>query len=538
MHTATPIASFDELDLPPGFGDSVIRHMKASIQAFSDIVAETPWRCPDKYVLNPSWQVVAGEESLDVSTQQQRELGVLEAVYPRITSIPESPAEPQGPQQPYDDSLVSQIPVVPIEEDDSMDVDDNGDSNTDGDSQEPVLKGGQVANNMTLQKLDDLRAEADKISKDKMASLAEVNLVSGVRTPFGVPNTSDLPCLTEQSGGNLSQQQFVAGGSPSRNMTSGHNSQTVGAIEPDVAAAAAAAFAAMTKAKEQGSLIDQELLIQILSNPLLVETLSGGKPRKNFISQSRVFATKCSSGTSVVNAATDSQANTNIHSSIKTIPTTTKKQPNSTISVVPPGFGISMQAKEVFDKDEVLLSKPPGPGNIALANSGAFGNGDINIQQPNGNTNLPFQSINSQTAMTSTVELRQLTNHLQLQPAGSAPILSLAGRSSTQYDEQYYKRLIMQHGGNKIDKALSWKIDTIQREAEPQRERLGINTGDSSRVKSRKVCAYYNTPRGCRNGVSCMFLHDASQDGAPAERTGFDIPQLHLKKKLRFENFT
>lgn len=39
-------------------------------------------------VLNIAWQVVAGEDSKEVETQKQREMRVLEAVYPRPSAIP------------------------------------------------------------------------------------------------------------------------------------------------------------------------------------------------------------------------------------------------------------------------------------------------------------------------------------------------------------------------------------------------------------------------------------------------------------------
>lgn len=39
-------------------------------------------------VLNPDWLVVAGEESKEAELQIQRELRVLEAVYPRLSAIP------------------------------------------------------------------------------------------------------------------------------------------------------------------------------------------------------------------------------------------------------------------------------------------------------------------------------------------------------------------------------------------------------------------------------------------------------------------
>jgi len=39
-------------------------------------------------VLDLTWQVVAGEESKEIFDQHQREMRVLEAIYPRISSIP------------------------------------------------------------------------------------------------------------------------------------------------------------------------------------------------------------------------------------------------------------------------------------------------------------------------------------------------------------------------------------------------------------------------------------------------------------------
>lgn len=41
-----------------------------------------------QFVLDVNWQVVAGEESKEVEIQNQREVIVLEAVYPRPSAIP------------------------------------------------------------------------------------------------------------------------------------------------------------------------------------------------------------------------------------------------------------------------------------------------------------------------------------------------------------------------------------------------------------------------------------------------------------------
>lgn len=42
-----------------------------------------------QFLLTAEWQVVAGEESKEVDVQNQREMRVLEAVYPRPSAIPQ-----------------------------------------------------------------------------------------------------------------------------------------------------------------------------------------------------------------------------------------------------------------------------------------------------------------------------------------------------------------------------------------------------------------------------------------------------------------
>lgn len=41
-----------------------------------------------QFVVNSEWQVVAGEESKETEAQNQREMRVLEAIYPRLSAIP------------------------------------------------------------------------------------------------------------------------------------------------------------------------------------------------------------------------------------------------------------------------------------------------------------------------------------------------------------------------------------------------------------------------------------------------------------------
>ncbi|XP_073134898.1 zinc finger CCCH domain-containing protein 6-like isoform X2 [Henckelia pumila] len=77
------------------------------------------WRCPPSFVVNCSWSVVAGEESIEMEAQKLREMTVLEAIYPRSSAIPPNPSTLVG----ADDSVVNDqntplVPIIPIEDED------------------------------------------------------------------------------------------------------------------------------------------------------------------------------------------------------------------------------------------------------------------------------------------------------------------------------------------------------------------------------------------------------------------------------------
>ncbi|XP_039060991.1 zinc finger CCCH domain-containing protein 6-like [Hibiscus syriacus] len=102
--------------LPPGFeGAQSTNHIQVNVLEIPAI----RWRCPHRFALDFNWQVVAGEESKEVEIQNQREVGVLEAVYPRPSAIPTGPCVLADVENcHYDDHLSPQIPITPIEDED------------------------------------------------------------------------------------------------------------------------------------------------------------------------------------------------------------------------------------------------------------------------------------------------------------------------------------------------------------------------------------------------------------------------------------
>ncbi|XWS24454.1 hypothetical protein CRYUN_Cryun28dG0104000 [Craigia yunnanensis] len=103
--------------LPPGFeGPHSANHLQINLLE----IPVSKWRCPLRFVLDLTWQVVAGEESKEVEIQNQREVRVLEAVYPRPSAIPTNPSISADIENcHYDDQHTPQIPVTPIEDEDA-----------------------------------------------------------------------------------------------------------------------------------------------------------------------------------------------------------------------------------------------------------------------------------------------------------------------------------------------------------------------------------------------------------------------------------
>ncbi|KAJ6399572.1 hypothetical protein OIU77_020181 [Salix suchowensis] len=177
-------------------------------------VSEIPvikWKCPPRLVSNLTWLVVSGEESKEMEFQNHREMRVLEAVYPRPSAIPPNPAfSVDLESSQHTDHQIPLIPITPIEDEDA--------------AEEP----------------------------------------SGVMGPSMGPMNSQAQLLASGVPSSQSSIPSIPNGKSTAGVLPG--------VEPGAVAAASAAFAAV-KSNEQGSLIDHDLLIKILSNPILIEKL-------------------------------------------------------------------------------------------------------------------------------------------------------------------------------------------------------------------------------------------------------------------------
>ncbi|KAK6939371.1 hypothetical protein RJ641_028902, partial [Dillenia turbinata] len=202
-------------NLPPGFEAA---HPANILKNKLSQIPLAKWNCPSRFVLDVTWQVVAGEESKEIEAQNQRKMRVLEAIYPRPSAIPPNPSFPMDTEgsDPNDQSVPA-ISITAIEDEDST-------TDTSGEY------------------------------------LAPANVPMNIQSQHLMPGP---PPSSEGNIPNFPNQLANANPNPLGPLAYG--------VELDVVAAASAAFTAITRSNEQGSMIDPDLLFKILSNPKLIE---------------------------------------------------------------------------------------------------------------------------------------------------------------------------------------------------------------------------------------------------------------------------
>lgn len=275
---------------------------------------------------------------------------------------------------------------------------------------------------------------------------------------------------------------------------------------PDVAAAAAAAYAALSQSNDT-TMIDRELLIKFLTNPSMLQNLS------------EKLAQNPPGTLEPQHTGNGARGNT--------------RPWNST--PVEQGKG-----GQRFVEPSTAYDRPPGfgaPPGVAQAPPQGYA--------PLRPLDMPQQSVSPPIS-------------------ASQPAVSGSGRSVSQRDDQYYKDLISQHGrkneenawggvggvetensfgrarangihrdSRKLEKSdridRSERADSGARWADRDADMMdmGARPGEESRSgqsrgKSRKACIYFTTSRGCRNGNSCAFVHESNNAERATKRAKLD----------------
>ncbi|KAI9200178.1 hypothetical protein LWI28_003763 [Acer negundo] len=403
--------------LPPGFEGA---HTPNQFAIDLSEIPIIPWRCLPKFCLDSTWQVVAGDESKEAEIQNQREMRVLEAVYPRPSAIPPNPsvsADAEGSH--YNDQPISVIPITPIEDEEA------------GDAQS-----GQMA---------------------------PLNAGMSSQPPHSAPGIPPPPPVSIPS-----VSHPPVNGNPA--------SGTVLSVDPIVVAAASAALTEMSRRNGNGSLIDHDLLLTILSNPTLIEKL----------------VTEHGSASNTKNIPQ---------------PTFPLVLPSSDL---PPTVPLSHPSVPLSHPSplRVNMMETSSPSMVA-SSSGAF------YPQPNA------------------VGVGHHPNAWGKPPPGVVPTSSppsLTYGASQAKDVNYYKNLIHQHGGERPDFPQQFGNRYSH---QPGMNQESVNNNPKSRDSKPKImrpCIYFNSARGCRHGAKCAYQHDPS-----SQQRGNNMPELQNAKRMKMD---
>lgn len=501
-------------DLPPGFERSTpipYRQLEVSIEP------QTPWRCPPRFVINPSWQVVAGDESQEIELQYGREVRILEAVYPRPSDIPPCPSEPPEIWEGYDDSGTHLIPLIPIEEEEEAeDLDD------------AITLFSSHQSMQCLGSLGDISSGASHTIDNNDTGL--------------LLNSTGMPSFCDSSATARVEQN--------RHTTTSQYNTT---IEPDVAAAAAAAFVAIMRSNEEGSMIDQDLLIKILSNPQIIETLISQHIKKNNTQM------ECSPTSLPVNKKPNGNESTHKFENVASSPSNCKPQ-------VAPSVNVGTNKNRVSN-GEIPSSQAQPSASLPISDARVFITSELvprpseGLEITNGRNNSMPMASSAPLPSTSGHAISQMVSRPGMLPVTSTPhavchipnVLPTTTQTITSgpkwagpQNEQYYKNLIQQHGGpNKNDyihqNGLHYRKELIQqhgggqqgfeRSTQLQPGNMGGHSSvlDANKAKFRKNCLYFNTPKGCRRGSSCLFLHEL------VDRPRMDESDMPQTKRAKVE---
>ncbi|EEF31656.1 conserved hypothetical protein [Ricinus communis] len=459
-------------DLPPGFGDSHLNHLKEK----SSNIPRIAWKCPPKVVLSHNWHVAAGEESTEAEAQKVREIRVLEAVFPRQSAIPPSPSISLDVEEEfYNDNFTPRIPVTPIEEGVVVDLP------------------------------SDLSAPLNTLSNPQLPAFPR-DLVS-------VPNSAerDTPVLEPPA-----SEKPKLGVLPD--------------LGADVVTAASAAVTAIMKSMEKGSLIDTGLLVKILNDPEMIDKLINGREAPLSMTRTPMLVSKPVTKSILpscpkpnVTFATSTDGNFHflpIGSQPPSKPVATSVFPSchkSTMLSVPMPANGSLQPPtgEVQPTVTRLPPQPdtnPIPGSKPTASISLARQQSVNISIPKPAVSNMYtkpdqvqstvSSIPAQLAPKSFAELKPNPNPIY---GGTLQANAVSTKTNPVKDINYIKDLIREHGSDKHNEHMSYNGPHATNHI--LIKEFGQN---NLRPKFQKPCMYYRSPKGCRNGSNCPYQHDLS----------------------------
>ncbi|KAK8685713.1 hypothetical protein V6N13_124750 [Hibiscus sabdariffa] len=371
-------------DLPPGFeGGHYVGGYKNNLANIPRI----QWKRPCKFALNFNWHVVAGEESKEVEVQRLREKRLLEAVYPRLSVIPPNPVSPEVEIECHDDSRIPLVPLTPTEDDD---------------------EGTDVYSGIAIQAKTASNFETPALQRPPGLSNS------------GIPNMPHFPSSTTE--------------------------EPIPGVSSDMMTAALAALSTVMKSKEQGSLVDTDLLVKFLSDPEMVEKIIHNHGHASVAADANVVSGPSSS--------------------------LACSKPATISSPVP----ADRNSNHLVNEFQPALSMP----GVSMISGHRAANG----------TTAVYSTLN---------QVQPARSMMPVQPAIASTTVMQTMEANRVKDANYFKNLIREHGRQKEEANAHNILQTGSHLNHIQ---------NLSKTKFRKPCMFYNSPKGCRQGSNCPYLHD------------------------------
>lgn len=268
----------------------------------------------------------------------------------------------------------------------------------------------------------------------------------------------------------------------------------------DVVAAAYTALTAITTCNENGNLIDTDLLIKILNDPKMIQKLMNNGPPANTgiapISESKTVTS--SVPVTIRTPDTERPADENSFHVPNGVRTTLNK-----VSLQHETHPISRFQQVVTTK--VPSSKPvPVVSLPRLSDENSF--------------NIPNQ-------------MRSAVNVASVQPNTAPPISTFVVKEQARpmKDLNYYKNLIRQHGGEKVEnkETIHAQNQENYHHFEEPKPVQNYKPGEL-KLKNSKLCMYFKTSKGCRNGANCPYQHDVPKQWRAAK-----VIDTHSAKRMK-----
>lgn len=486
LHVVKPV---HETDMPPGFVSFAAKPTGVGASSNASMDTQVFWRIPEKFFGKPGWQVAAGGGSFEDLAERKRELLTTEAIYSSFDVVPPSPGEPQEVFAESENHVFPEVPLFCIEDDDEME-----EGCTPGISTYDLLNNG-------------MKAEVDTLPNQSP------------RRGSGKNEAGEKP-------GGLFSASTWQGGQPEQET----NTSSLAESDPNVAAAAAAAYAVL-KAKERGALVDHDLLIKILTNPILIKTLLAAnqdlpsKPR-DFLRAISEDALKGRNNNELASGRGTSNALCGMGSNI--FPPSNQ-----------PGCRTNPTSENMQGMHEASSNQPWN----------TFGHHEA-----------------SRTFLGPRVDQLFYGRSEAGQGKGT---LGLSVSPSLAYRQDVFKDLVQQHGLEKIRnegqlRGFSEMEIVCNNKLVPGAEmlrgtglgsfsQLGVGsqvatpshgrndgfsqsrfTGEMSQSRFQKPCLYFNTPKGCRRGTTCFYLHDSASEPPYIDQSRSDFFQFQQSKRPKF----